>query len=161
MIWTYCEKWNSLKESPMGPLAPGAARARHGSGQLYNAIGYPQGSSLPALRVGLRLETGYAAVTFMDEYGRDTLAYVFTLINGSLFLEAATTYSYGNSTERGGYADAVYMETYEMTPDGIMHQAIESNGQETRESRQGIDMASNWEPIPQFGDYNSLIRRER
>ncbi|MCL8015118.1 hypothetical protein [Streptomyces sp. AS02] len=161
MIWTYCEQWNNLTEKPMTPLTPEQAEARHASGELYTAVSSPAEQSTPTLRVEMRLETGYASVIFMDESGRDTLDYTFTLINGSLFLETATSRSYGNSQERGGYADADRTETYEFTTDGVMQRAIEEEGGESKESRHGVDVSSNWEPVPAFGAYASLIRRER
>ncbi|MDN0193849.1 hypothetical protein [Streptomyces sp. S.PNR 29] len=161
MIWTYCEQWNNLTETPVNTLTPEQAQARHVSGQLYTAVAFPQKNSAPALRVEMRLETGYSSVIFMDEYGRDSLDYTFTLINGSLFLETATSYDYGDSQERGGYADAERMESYEFTTDGIIRRTVEADGEETRESRRGIDVASNWEAVPNFGTYDSLIRRDR
>ncbi|MDT3396327.1 hypothetical protein RKE29_06680 [Streptomyces sp. B1866] len=161
MIWTYCEQWNNLTETPMESLTPEQARARHVSGQLYTAVASPDEHSAPVLRVEIRLETGYASVIFMDEHGRDSLDYTFTLTNGSLFLETATSYDYGDSEERGGYADAERMESYEFTTDGIMRRTVEVDGEESRESRNGIDVTSNWESVPDFGVYDALIRRER
>ncbi|MFG2274065.1 hypothetical protein ACGFNY_30350 [Streptomyces chartreusis] len=161
MIWTYCEQWNNLAETPMTPLTPAQAQARHASGDLYTAVASLTEQSAPTLRVEIRLETGYASVVFMDEYGRDTLDYTFTLINGSFFLETATSHSYGNSQERGGYADADRTETYEFTTDGVIHRTVEEEGDESKEIRNGVDVSSNWEPVPTFGAYTSLIRRER
>lgn len=161
MIWTYCEQWNNLTETPMNPLTPEQAQARHASGHLYTAAASPDEHSAPALRVELRLETGYSSVIFMDEYGRDSLDYTFTLINGSLFLETATSYNYGDSQERGGYADAERMESYEFTADGIIRRTVEVDGEESRESRNGVDVTGNWEPVPNFGAYDALIRRDR
>ncbi|MWA12965.1 hypothetical protein [Streptomyces sp. BA2] len=161
MIWIYCEDWNTLTEEPMEPLKPKEAQARHSSGELYTAVAYPSEGSAPELRVHIRLETGYAAVVFMDGYGRTSLEYTFTVIDGSLFLETVTSYEYGNSVERGGYADSERMESYDFTPDGIVVQEIEIGDEVSSESRRNIDMTSNWEPIPQFGAYDSLIRRER
>ncbi|MFD3667177.1 hypothetical protein [Streptomyces sp. NPDC058672] len=109
----------------------------------------------------IRLETGFTAVIFMDKLGRDELRYSFTVMNGALFLETVTIYDYGDSEERGGYADAWRMESYDFTPDGVAVQEIEVGDEVSSESRQGIDMTSNWEPLPQFGAYDSLIRRER
>lgn len=161
MIWTYCEQWNNLAETPMTPLTPAQAQARHASGDLYTAVASLTEQSAPTLRVEMRLETGYASVVFMDEYGRDTLDYTFTLINGSFFLETATSHSYGNSQERGGYADADRTETYEFTTDGAIHRTVEEEGDESKEIRNGVDVSSNWESVPTFGAYTSLIRRER
>ena len=161
MIWTYCEQWNNLTEAPMDPLTPEQAQARHVSGELYTAVASLTGRSTPTLRVEIRLETGYASVIFMDDYGRDSLDYTFTLINGSLFLETATSYDYGDSHERSGYADAERMERYEFTTDGVIQRTVEVDGEESRESRQGVDVAGNWEPVPDFGAYDALTRRDR
>jgi len=161
MIWTYCEQWNNLTETPMNPLTPAQAEARHTSGRLYTAVASAADHSGPAQRVEIRLETGYVSVIFMDEYGRDTLDYTFNVISGSLFLETVASHSYGNSQERGGYAEADRTETYEFTTDGVMRRTIEADGEESKESRHGIDVSSNWEKVPDFGAYSSLTRRER
>ncbi|MFI7399692.1 hypothetical protein ACIBW9_04255 [Streptomyces sp. NPDC049541] len=161
MIWTYCEQWNNLTEGPMNSLTPEQAQARHASGELYTAVASAHKHSTPALRVEMRLETGYASVIFMDEHGRDSLDYTFTLIDGSLFLETATSYDYGGSEERGGYADAERTESYEFTTEGIIRRIAEVDGEESRESRHGIDVSGNWESVPNFGAYDTLIRRDR
>ncbi|MFI2204698.1 hypothetical protein ACH47Z_28700 [Streptomyces sp. NPDC020192] len=161
MIWTYCEQWNNLTETPMNPMTAEQAHARHASGQLYTAVASADEHSAATLRVEMRLETGYTSVIFMDEHGRDSLDYTFTLIDDSLFLETATSYDYGDSQERGGYADAERMETFEFTTDGIIRRTVEVDGEESKESRHGIDVASNWEPVPAFGAYDALTRRDR
>ncbi|MFE6172911.1 hypothetical protein [Streptomyces sp. NPDC056464] len=161
MIWTYCEQWNNLTETPMNPTTPEQAQARHTSGELYTAVASPGEQSAPTLRVEMRLETGYASAIFIDEFGRDTLDYTFTLITGSFFLETAAAYGYGTSQARGWYADADRTETYEFTTDGVVQRAVEEEGGESKEIRHGVDVSSNWEPIPAFGAYASLIRRER
>ncbi|MCT7353740.1 hypothetical protein N4P33_16415 [Streptomyces sp. 15-116A] len=145
----------------MIPLTPEQARNRHSSGELYTAVASPREGTAPELRVEMRLETGYASVVFMDEYGRDTLDYTFTLISGALFLETVRSYSYGHSQERGGYADTDRTETYEFTTNGVVQRTVEVDGQESTESRHDIDVSTNWEPVPDFGAYSSLIRRER
>jgi len=144
----------------MDPLTPAQAEARHASGELYTAVATADRPA-PTQRVEIRLETGYVSVIFMDDHGRDTLDYTFNVTSGSLFLETATSYSYGNSQERGGYAEADRTETYEFTTDGVMRRTIEADGEEWRESHHGIDVSSNWEKIPDFGAYSSLTRRER
>ncbi|MGW1053521.1 hypothetical protein [Streptomyces sp. NPDC002521] len=161
MIWTYCEQWNSLTETPMIPLTPEQAQARHASCELYTAVASPDEHSAATLRVEMRLETGYTSVIFMDEHGRDSLDYTFTFINGSLFLETATSYDYCDSQERGGYTDAERVESYEFTTDGIIRRTVEVDGEESKESRHGIDVTSNWESVPNFGTYDALIRRDR
>ncbi|MEU1466887.1 hypothetical protein ABZ434_01465 [Streptomyces sp. NPDC005761] len=160
MNWTYSERWNKLLERPITPLTEKKARARHSSGQLYTAIPAPDGQHSPTLRVEIRWETEYAGVIFMDHYGRDELRYSFSLINGLLFLDGARRYEYGDSQVRGGYADATYTESYDFTPDGVAHRTIESGEESSKESRE-IDVTLNWERIPEFGEYDSLVRRDR
>ncbi|MGW2883691.1 hypothetical protein ACWDBP_47725 [Streptomyces sp. NPDC001233] len=161
MIWTYCEQWNNLTEAPTNLLTSGQAQARHASGQLYTAVASPDEHSAATLRVDMRLETGYTSVIFMDEHGRDSLDYTFTFIDDSLFLETVSSYDYGDSQERGGYADAERMESYEFTTDGVIRRTVEVVGEESTEIRYGIDVASNWESVPNFGIYDALIRRDR
>ncbi|MGY6023155.1 hypothetical protein [Streptomyces spinosirectus] len=144
VMWTYCERWNKLTETPVNPMTPAQARARHASGELYAAIASPDSHSVPTLRVQMR----------------DSLDYTFTLLDESLFLESATSYDYGESKERGGYADAERMETYEFTTDGFIHRAVDVDGQESRESRQGVDVTGSWEQVPNFGAYDALTRRD-
>ncbi|MGW2572809.1 hypothetical protein [Streptomyces sp. NPDC001537] len=145
----------------MNSLTAEQAQSRHVHGELYTAVASPDEHSIPALRVEMRLETGYASVIFMDERGRDSLDYTFTLISGSLFLETATAYDYGDSEERGGHADAERTDSYEFTPEGIIRRTVEVDGEEAWESRHGIDVAGNWEAVPNFGAYDTLIRRDR
>ncbi|WP_343997563.1 hypothetical protein [Streptomyces thermocarboxydovorans] len=145
----------------MEPLTPEQARARHASGEQYTAVASPKEGAAPEVRVEMQLEDGYVVVVFMDEYGRDAIVYEFTLIDGSLFLESASVYGYGSSQERGGYADAESVETYEFTTEGVVQRMVEEGGEGTTESRYGIDVSKNWEPVPEFGEYASLIRRDR
>lgn len=159
--WTYCEEWNNLTEEPMDPLTPEQAHARHTSGDLYTAVLFADGNPSPELRVEVLLETAFTAVIFMDKLGRDELRYSFTVMNGALFLKTVRAYDYGESQEQGGYADAWRMESYDFTPDGIAVQVVEVGDEVSSESRRNIDVTGNWEPIPQFGAYDSLIRRER
>ena len=161
MTWIYCEEWNELNECPRHPLTTEEARARHASGELYTAILHSDARPSPELRVEIRWETGYAAVIFMDDYGRDELGYTFSVADGSLFLESMTLYDYGDSKERGGYAEAERMERYAYTSDGIAHRTVETGDEVNEESRSGVDVSLHWEPIPEFGAYDSLIRYDR
>lgn len=161
MAWIYCEAWNDLNECPEHPLTVEEAQARHASGELYTAALYSGEKPSPGLRVEIRWETDYAAVIFMDEYGRDELDYTFSVVDGALFLQVITSHDYGDSEERGGYADSERMEMYSYTPDGVCDRTVDADGDVTQDSRWGVDVSRHWEPIPEFGAYESLIRRER
>ncbi|MER6733804.1 hypothetical protein [Streptomyces puniciscabiei] len=53
------------------------------------------------------------------------------------------------------------MESCEFTVDGIIRRTVEVDGEESKESRHGIDVTDNWESVPNFGAYDALIRRDR
>ncbi|MGW7075210.1 hypothetical protein [Streptomyces sp. NPDC054866] len=84
----------------------------------------------------------------MDKLGRDELRYSFTVMNGALFMKTVGIYDYGDSGERGGYADAWRMESYDFAPDGVAVQEVEIEDEVSSEGRRDIDMSSNWEPLP-------------
>ncbi|MFG2328678.1 hypothetical protein ACGFMM_03555 [Streptomyces sp. NPDC048604] len=161
MTWTYCEEWNELLESPMDPLTVEETRSRHDRGKLYTALLQPDEKQSPELRVEIRWETEYASVVFMDDHGRDELRYTFTVVDDKMFLKTIMLLEYGDTEERGGYANPERTERFSYTPDGICDRTVDADGDVTEESRWGVDVSRHWEPIPEFGTYASLIRRER
>ncbi|WP_327191046.1 hypothetical protein [Streptomyces xinghaiensis] len=161
MTWEYCEQWSNLLEEPMAPMSAAQAAQRHAAGKLYTAVQSSGGNGSPLLRVEVRLETGYVSVIFMDQRGRDELSCTFSVVGNRLFLQAVTFYSYGDSEECGGYAVVESLETYEFQQGGVVCRTLDEAGERHRESRSGIDVSGQWENLPDFVEYDFLIRRER
>lgn len=154
---SYGERWSDLSLRIVDRLDAEAARQRHERGELYAAIlGDPEH---PWAHLNVRLEVGYVDVTFLDEELREDLSYTFTREPGSegdLFLEQATWRTYDSSSER------VLSEHYIFKPPNITHvrkRDYTANEQETYSVE--ADLAQNWEPVPAFGDYESIAARER
>ncbi|MZE81021.1 hypothetical protein [Streptomyces xinghaiensis] len=100
-------------------------------------------------------------VILMDRRGRDELDCTFSVVGNRLFLQAVTSCSYGDSEERGGYAVAEAAETCKFQQDGLVCQALDEVGEKHRESRFGMDVSDQRENVSDFGECDSLIRRER
>jgi hypothetical protein len=152
----YAERWLSRRSRPGPPIDADEARRRHEAGELYTAVlGDPE---RPTAYLDVRLETGYVGVHFLDDGGRPYLTYAFAREPGSdddLFLQQATYREYeGGEVVRG---DAYYFE-----PDGRVvkeHKDYARREAERGETRD--DVSSNWEPVPEFGSYESIARVER
>lgn len=102
----------------------------------------------------------YFGIEFIDNRQRAFLSYQFQELEpGRLFLTMALYREFEGSTTR-----VTNSRTYRSRPDGslIIHEEDADSPTATRlESKEPIDVSSNWEPYPAFGDYQSLTRIER
>jgi hypothetical protein len=153
---TYAERWSDAAGGPVDELGEDEARRRHESGELYVAV--LGGDERPRAYVEARLEKGFVGVHFLDEDGRNTVTYVFGREDDDerMFLQRATWRDFAADGEvaRG--------ESYTFKRDGTIY--VESKDYVTREASRGEkkdDVSSNWEPVPAFGEYDSIARLER
>jgi hypothetical protein len=153
---TYAERWLDGRPDEVEELDDAEARSRHESGELYTAILGDRES--PRAYVDVRLEKGFVGVHFLDDDGRNHVTYLFGKGDGDdrLFLEQAVWRQFDDDGEvaRG---DAYYFKR-----DGTIH--LESKDYVNRTAERGDkhdDVSGNWEPVPEFGDYESIARLER
>lgn len=153
---SYGERWTDLGNYIADPFDAEAARERHERGRLYAAIlGDPE---RPWAFLNVRLEVGYVGVHFLDEQLRNDLTYSFRAPDSEseLFLNQATVRSYDSS------GDLVFAEHYTFEPPNLAHVAkLDYVADEQETSDVETDLAQNWEPVPAFGEYESIARRER
>ncbi len=94
-------------------------------------------------------------VKMVNHFLRKYLIYQFTLINEKLFLTGAYYYEY----EKG---EKIGHTIFSFKDDGKMLCEKKNYKSNEIEEREGIvDVSVNWEDIPEFGDYESIIRTER
>lgn len=138
------------------PLDPETARKRHERGELYAAIlGNPE---RPWAHLNVRLEVDYVGVTFLDEELREYLSYSFSDApdGGGLFLGQATRRYFDSSGE------LAHDEHYIFDWPDIAHVSKRDYVAKMRETYDvETDMRENLEPVPAFGDYESIARYER
>jgi hypothetical protein len=153
---TYAERWLDGRPDDVERIDEDEARRRHESGELYTAVlGDP---SAPRAYVDVRLEKGFVGVHFLDDEGRDYATYLFGKQKGDdeLFLEQAIWREFSSGTEvRRG-------EAYIFKRDGTIHlDVVDYVQQEAQEGKKQDDVSGNWEPVPEFGQYDSIARLER
>jgi hypothetical protein len=112
----------------------------------------------------LEINKGFYRVCFLDEYLRKYMSYDFTdnfkEVNADkLFLSLITFWEFEGSTDK-----MVKITDHIFKPDGSFHMIerdLITNEQIDSEAKNRIDITANWENYPEFGKYDSLIRKER
>jgi hypothetical protein len=153
---TYAEKWSRRKRAPHGPLDRAEALERHEAGEPYVAI--LNDGERPFAFVTLHLKAGAVAVGFLDEQLREELDYTFAVPEGSdrLFLQRSVMRVFGDDEQ------VAYTETYFFRPEEPTEVHKTDAASQVRHTfKVEADLATNWEPIPEFGRYESIARRER
>lgn len=109
-------------------------------------------------------------VSFLDELGRTFMSYRFEPSpyqnekenrKGYLFLYQISLYHYHQEKDEDGDWDYDYTD-YEFTPDGRVRK-IEEIGDERiiYDSEQRVNVESNWQKYPEFGDWLPLFEMKR
>ena len=156
----YCELWSDRLRTPVGPLSEGAARQLDSRGQRYGFVtGDP---SAPDLEVTVHWAKSCLAVSFLDDARRNHVRYVFTLIDERrLFLANVIAWAYPAGTQYE--FEATRIESVLCKPHGYLRRKVEDKYSKTIEISEysSVPMNSNWEPVPWFGAWRSVIRYER
>jgi hypothetical protein len=153
---TYCKGWSRHRKQPLEIWDEKKAHKAHDSGKLYAVlIGDPQ---KPSCFLEVHLKLKFIGVVFLDKYLRDYLDFSFKEKQpGKLFLKQVIYREYDADTDNVISAKTMYWE-----PDGKtqFEQAdLVQNFVDTGEG--SMDVSINWEPIPEFGQYESIARFER
>ena len=109
-------------------------------------------------------------VSFLDELGRTYMSYRFKPApnqnekgnrKGYLFLYQLTLRYYHEEKDEYGKWDYDYTD-YEFTPDGRVHKIEEIGDERTiYDSEQRVNVESNWQKYPEFGDWLPLFEMKR
>jgi hypothetical protein len=161
---TYCFKWNVRRKRPGVTLSEAEARARHAKGDEYTAvIAPPAGNGYPILVTPV-WKNDFVAVTFLDEVGRQYMEYSFTRNDETrLFLDRVFIWTYPDDDPKLHLADSVKREDIRYREDGYVKRIVIDETESIKDTTEysGVPVDDNWEPVPEFGDYRSIARRER
>jgi hypothetical protein len=158
MSVTYCEQWSRHYSYPHTPLTQEQARKRHEKGKLYTAlVGDP---ARPCCFLEFS-EFRSVCVEFLDGWLRSIRAYSFQEKRpGDLFLSAATLRQFAAGAANPHWGDIYYFDE-----DGrmVIHRAEITPKATTIVSREETttDVSHNWEPFPEFGQYQGLAAFDR
>ena len=150
----YCKSWFRARKRATDMWDEAEARAAHVKRQLYTAlVGSP---TAPECFVEIRDD--YMGVEFLDHLLREYVAYQFEEKEpGKLYLSMATERKFDGDTDK-----VIWGITYYFDEDG--HVAIEEEdfvADTLTKAETYLDVSANWEPYPEFGEYESITRKDR
>ena len=106
----------------------------------------------------IEFKRGYVGVEFLDASLRCYLSYTFQEVKPNrLFLTRATHREFDGASDRVKSGTTLYFKQ-----DGgvtIITEDCDSQTHTREETRS--DVSGNWEPYPEFGNYDSIVRVER
>ena len=145
----FFDRANWVGRSSYLPISDAEARGRHERREAY-------GVYFPAQRLELELyfTATYCATNFLAGNGKPELSYSFEERDSRLFLFEAGYYAYDEHGKVTSY------DEYYFTPDGKVT-ITKHSGAEHVVGTNTVDVTGNWEPIPAFGEFRALLRRER
>jgi len=150
----YCEKWFSAGKRPIKPLSEAEARRRHGARTPYTAL--IGGQEAPSHVISIAAD--WVSVGFLDRALREYLSYSFQEMRpGKLFLVSAGYRDF----EEGG-AEPVTFAMFSFKESGeLVVERRDLRSSDVQEVEHNVDVSSNWEEYPEFGEYGAVKRAER
>lgn len=152
---TYCRRWNSVLKEAAEVLQAEEAESLHRSRQPYSVV--LEADAGGVVVVEMCFYQAYCHVLFLDELKRVANRYSFVETgNGRLFLEEAAVHNYRDGSERASDG-----ELFSFKQDGsISHDTGKAGGPISR-SEGKTDISRNYAALPTFGNYSSIVNRER
>jgi hypothetical protein len=157
---SYCVQWFRHDKCPTEILSEAEAQKAHSQGKLYTALlGDP-------LRPDCFLEFSAfrsVCVEFLDPALRTYFHYSFQEMRpNELFISMSRRPEFPNEIDPPNWATVLYFKTdghllivrYEANPDGVGSKIV-------AEEERIVDVTRNWEPYPEFGDYQGLATLDR
>lgn len=158
----YCHSWNARRNEVGVPLSEAEARVRDAEGEPFIAV-LRRPDFRPVL-VEVSWGTDCVTVTFFDEQMRENLKYWFYKVAGDrMFLSNVVYREYPDDNPRRRLSESSSIEAVTFEENGYMKRILTKTGQNHRDVHEyrDVPVEGNYEPIPAFGDYWSLGRRER
>lgn len=160
---SYCRRWNFRRHTPIDPLTPEEAVKREVAREVYSAILHdPSGGKVPERVVEIDWANDFAGVWFFDAYGRQSLNYAFRRTGDRLFLFNMIQYSYPDDQPRT-LSGSNHTEEFTFQENGIVRSVVidDDTHEKITEDRSDVDVSPHYEPVPRFGEWDSLARWNR
>lgn len=149
----YCKKWSLFRKQPHDIITQQQARSRHEKGEPYTVVIYNSNSD--SVRYVVDINLRFITVRFFNEEFENYLLYSFLKIDNKLFLNTAYYYRFQNNQE----IEHLYFNFKENGDMVTEKKDYLNNIVEETEAK--VDVSVNWEAIPQFGEYQNLLKEER
>jgi hypothetical protein len=150
----YCRGWFRPRKVLSEPLTEHEARAAHDSRALYTALIGDRDHP----RCFVEITGDSMAVEFLDAHLRPYVCYHFQERRpGMLFISMAIFRKFEGGSDKVREAVIYYYKEDGRTE---VHKTFISPA-ETWEGDTTLDVSPNWEPYPEFGEYESITRLDR
>jgi len=144
------------KKKNLNGVLEEASRAAHKNRRVYYVTIYENEEPFCFLEIN----NDFIGVSFLDEKNREYLNYRFNEVEpNKLFLQKATYWEFDEETGKEKNST-----TYRFSIEGdlaIIKTDMRTNESETKKAKNKIDVSKNYEVYPAFGNYESIIRKER
>lgn len=156
----FCNQWSRHNRRPHKVITEAEARKRHEQGKLYTAVLENESRPYCFLEFTAFRSVG---VEFLDAAGRTYFDYSFQeRLPNQFFISMSRRPEFPNDVDEPDRATVLFFDTegqvticrYIANPDGVGSTLVH------REQRIA-DVSRNWEPYPEFGDYEGLATRDR
>jgi hypothetical protein len=157
----YCRRWNDILKKPLDPITAEEARRLDADHDYYTVILYED--STPRRYVEVNWGEAYLGVYFLDEQLREQLTYAFRRIDDErMFLDEVLRWEYPDD-QAMAMSGATLTDSVRYSQDGTVQREVRDDvAQEVRRQKfADVPLDVNWEPVPQFGDWERVSRRDR
>lgn len=153
MEMKFCEKWWYPRKRAIKPLTKEQAEKYHLAKKPYSVI-FTEGESIEYI---LDISENDIFVGYMNDNCEKYLTYAFHREKeDDLFLNAVYYHDY----DENNIETEILIFGFETTGQLFMEKRNLLTGDvEEREAK--VDISCNWEKFPKFGEYDSLIKKER
>jgi hypothetical protein len=153
---TYARRWNLVLGKPLDPVSEQEARRLDEAGDFYLVVfdgGYVQ----------VNWAERALAVYFLDERTRPWLCYTFVRLDEDrMFMESVLRWEYPDETARA-MTGATLTEELRYRQDGVVEREVRDDvaREVRRQTITDVSVDINWEPVPRFGEWDSVVRQDR
>jgi hypothetical protein len=158
---TYCRRWNNVLKKPLDPITAEDARRLDAERDYYTVI--LSEDSTPRRYVEVNWGKEYLGVYFLDHRLRPHLRYTFRRAgDGRMFMTEVFRWEYPDDQARF-MGDATLTDHMRYNQDGTGTREVRDDvAQEVRRQEFAeLPLEYNWEPVPTFGDWEHVSRRDR
>lgn len=151
----FCDKWSGNYKEPRGLMSKSSAEVAHGKRKTYTVLVGSENKPSCVLDVG----DGFVFVNFLDIHLRKYLSHQFIEIEpGELFLQQAVERKFKGDSDTVASA-----KEFKFKIDGVVHVREVTLFPESVVDEYDVlaDISGCYEHYPSFGEYESLIIRER
>ncbi|WP_436873939.1 hypothetical protein [Kosakonia sacchari] len=158
----YCKSWFRAKNKPIDIWLEKKAYKKHIAGESYTAL--IGSDSTPSCFIEVIKDKGWVGVSFLNDKLQEYLLYNFKILGDDrLFLSMAIYREFAERDGEGvGILNVSHGTTYIFNEDGsTVVREEQFHPYKLKESLTTVDVAGNYDTFPDFGEYDSLIRKER